>query len=74
VSCRGLCFGTVRVAAGGRMITLLVLIDGLEMVIGGGDVPCCCQVVVFACRVIRCVSHEESFGVVVERGTAAKKS
>jgi len=42
------------------MITLLVLIDGLEMVIRSGDVPSCCQVMVCACRVNRCVSHEES--------------
>ena len=60
--CCGLCFGAVCVAAGNRMITLLVLIDRLEMVIGSGDVPCCCQVMVFACRVNRCVSHEQSFG------------
>jgi hypothetical protein len=61
VSFRGLCCGTVCVAAGGRMITLLVLVDRLKIVIRSGDVPCRCQVVVFACRVNRCVSHEESF-------------
>jgi hypothetical protein len=65
VSFRGLCCGTVCVAAGGRVITLLVLVDRLHMVICSSDVPCRCQVVVFACRVNRCVSHEESFEVVV---------
>jgi hypothetical protein len=74
VSCCGICFCTVCVAAGGRMITLLVLIDGLKMVIRSGDVPCCGQVMVFACRVNGCVSHEGSFCGCVERVAGAKDS
>ena len=33
------------------MMTVVVLIDGLKVVICGGDMPCSGEVMVFACRV-----------------------
>jgi hypothetical protein len=44
---------------GGSIVAIVVFIDGLHMVVRSGDMPCCRQMVMLACRVGGCFSHEE---------------
>ena len=43
----------------GVIVAIVMLIDGLHVVICSGDMPCCCQMVVFAGWVGSGFSHDD---------------
>jgi hypothetical protein len=55
----GLCLRSCGKGLGGIVMAIVVFIDGLHVVVRSGDMPRCRQMVMLACRVSSCVSHDE---------------